>query len=134
MEGHFLAEFVADLGEQKFKAEPWFNPAGDCVHYKLANEAVVSERVDGVLSIYHSAVDGRVIGFQVKDVTALMRKHGLGVAVAMKEEGGQLVGVKYILLAAYDSERKTLRRREAYTKALDTAPAAKVKLAAATFE
>ena len=63
MEKHFLADMME--GTPTFKAEPWYNPHGDCISYKMADEAVVADRVDELLTVYNSAVDNRSIGFQL---------------------------------------------------------------------
>jgi hypothetical protein len=38
MEKHFLADMMAGEGQPEFRAEPWFNPYGDCITYKMADE------------------------------------------------------------------------------------------------
>ena len=70
MDQHFLADHVE--GSPGFKPEIWYNPYGDCIEYCLVNEATVADRIDGVITIYRSAVDKRPIGFQIKGVRALM--------------------------------------------------------------
>ncbi|MFP4056992.1 MAG: hypothetical protein ACLF0G_09000 [Candidatus Brocadiia bacterium] len=106
MAKHFLADYVE--GEPEFKAEPWYNECGDCLEYLCANEAVVADRVDGILTLYRSAEDNRVIGFQLKGVAALMRKYGSGqAAVAAKTNQGQVVSIMFLLLAAVKESRAT---------------------------
>lgn len=43
MEKHFLADMME--GEPTFKAEPWYNAYGDCVVYKMVDEAIVANRL-----------------------------------------------------------------------------------------
>jgi len=43
MEEHFLKDCVE--GEPKFSAEPQYNPDGDCIHYKMADEATYADRI-----------------------------------------------------------------------------------------
>lgn len=121
MEAHFLGDAVH--GEPGFRSEPWYNPHGDCIVCQLADEAVVAERVDELLTLYRSAIDNRVIGYQIKGVLALIREFGLdGLAVectADKEAGEvRYISIAALLLAAYDQGPRTVSRRSAYARGL----------------
>jgi len=122
MEKHFLADMMAAEGPSRFRAEPWYNPDGDCIIYKTADEAIVADRIDELLTVYNSAVDNRPIGFQIKGVHAIIRKFGLdGLAVTSQSDAA---GVKYIsiaalLLAAYEEGEPTLARRRAYAAVME---------------
>jgi hypothetical protein len=120
MEKHFLADVMS--GESEFRAAPWYNPYGDCIVYKLADEAVVANRVDELLTIYNSAVDDRPIGFQIKGVQAIIRKCGLdGLGVHSTGNGREVTGISVVavLLAAYEDGPRTLGRRMAYATAME---------------
>jgi hypothetical protein len=115
MEKHFLADVME--GPPRFEPRPWYNPEGDCLVYHAANEAVVADRIDEMLTIYRSAVDERPIGYQIKGVAALISKFGWdGLAVRSQTFGQELqkVSVAALLLAAYEDGPKTLGRRGAY--------------------
>ena len=83
MEKHFLADKME--GASEFRAEPWYNPYGDCIVYQMADEAVVADRVDELLTVYKSAVDDRPIGYQIKGVAAIIGKFGLDGLVVRAE-------------------------------------------------
>lgn len=122
MEKHFLESMMEGEEGPRFRAEPWYNPHGDCIVYQMADEAVVAERVDEVLTIYRSAVDGRPIGFQIKGVGAMVRRFGLdGLAFESESdaEGVRSVSVVALLLAAYEEGPRTLGRRRAYAAAME---------------
>ncbi|MDY7011708.1 MAG: hypothetical protein SVV80_13305 [Planctomycetota bacterium] len=122
MEKHFLDSFVE--GPQGFRAEPWYNPHGDCIIYQTADEAVVADRVDEILTVYRSAENNRPIGFQIKGVSAITRKFGLdGLAVKSETKGDEVrsISIFALLLAAYESRPPTLRRREAYAAIMEEA-------------
>jgi hypothetical protein len=122
MEKHFLADMMAGEGKPEFRAEPWYNPCGDCIVYKIADEAVVADRIDELLTVYHSAVDNRPIGFQIKGVKAIIRKLGLeGLAVASHQKAGAVkrISIAALLLAAYEEREPTLARRRAYAYAME---------------
>lgn len=119
MEKHFLADRME--GEPAFKAEPWYNPYGDCVVYKVADEAIVADRADELLTIYRSADDNRAIGFQIKGVAAIIRKFGFdGLAISSKanSQGVRSISVAMMLLAAYEEGPQTMGRRKAYAVAM----------------
>jgi hypothetical protein len=96
MEKHFLADVME--GAPTFRAEPWYNAYGDCIVYQMADEAIVADRIDELLTVYRSAVDDRPIGFQIKGVAGMVRKLGLdGLAVYSDADAR---GVKGISIAA----------------------------------
>lgn len=124
MEEHFLAHLMQ--GEPSFRAEPWYNPFGDCLVFKMTDEAAVADRVDELLTIYRSAIDNRPIGFQMKGVCAIIRKFGLdGLAVASEadQDGVRSVSIAVLLLAAYEERPPSLGRRKGYAAAIGHLPA-----------
>jgi len=136
MEKHFLAEMME--GTPSFKAEPWYNPYGDCIVFKIADEAVVAERVDELLTVYNSAVDNRPIGFQIKGVHGIIRRFGLeGLAVSPEADAKSVksISIMALLLAAYEEHAPTVGRRKGYAAAMQcpvkkhTIPAADLQVA-----
>jgi hypothetical protein len=122
MEKHFLDDMME--GTAAFEAKPWYNPHGDCIVYELANEAVVAERVDELLTVYNSANDDRPIGFQIKGVGAIVKKLGLdGLAVQSEADADGIcvksISIVALLLAAYEEGPRTLGRRKAYAAAME---------------
>jgi len=121
MEEHFLKDFVS--GPSGLPPEPWYNPDGDCIIYQTADEAVVADRLDEVVTIYRSAITGKALGYQIKGVAAIVKKFGLdGIAIETKEQGEELTefSLHALLLAAYEGGPKTIRRRRAYAEAFQT--------------
>jgi len=111
------------LGTKKprFNPRPWFNRFGDCIVYKLTNEATFAERVDDVLTIYRSLKTKRSVGFQIKDATALAAKHKanmIHVDVEGTDNEVTRVSVVCFLLAAYERGKHTPARRQAYAELL----------------
>lgn len=121
METHFLSESVKGLERSQAGSgvsRPWFNPHGDCIVYQTANEAVVAERVDDFLTIYRSANDGRPIGFELKEVLALIKALGYDtLRLSAEVKGDELVSVRALYLAAYERVRKSIRVRQGYAQA-----------------
>ncbi len=122
MEKHFLADKME--GTPTFTPEPWYNPDGDCIIYQLADEAVVAERVDELLTVYNSAIDDRPIGFQIKGVQAILNKFGydaLTIDSRTDVSGNSVksVSIVALLLAAYEEGPRTFKRRKGYAIAMD---------------
>ncbi|HPO14992.1 MAG TPA: hypothetical protein PLI09_16235 [Candidatus Hydrogenedentes bacterium] len=121
METHFLSESVAGLKRQdseSFNPMPWYNPNGDCIMYQTANEAVVAERIDEFLTIYRSAIDNRPIGFELKEVMALIQSFGYDtLSVHAELQGDKLISVRALYLAAYERTQKSIKGRHAYASA-----------------
>jgi len=123
MARHFLDD-VMD-GSPEFHAAPWYNPDGDCIVYQMANEAIVADRIDPVLTVYRSAIDRRPIGFQIKGVQAIIRKFGFdGLAVAAQSDDTTVrsISIVALLLAAYEQGPLTFARRLAYASAIQGGP------------
>ncbi len=129
---HFLAHLME--GEPTFRAEPWYNQQGDCLVYKMANEAAVADRIDELLTVYRSAEDNRPIGFQIKGVCAIIRRLGVdGLAVASEASSDcvKSISIVALLLAAYEERTPTLSRRIGYTAAMESGlPARKRSISA----
>ncbi len=117
MEKHFLSDVVK--GEPEFRQEAWYNPYGDCLIYQTANEAVVADRIDGVLTVYRSAVNNRPIGFQIKGVRAIVKEFDAkGISIRAEGLGDEIrkISVTLLLLAAYEQGPLTPERRQAYAE------------------
>ena len=119
-ERHFLADMIGS--QPTFSAKPWFNPDGDCLVYKMANEASIADRIDELLTIYRSAQDNRPIGFQIKGVGAIIGKFGIaGLAISSQSDAASMrsVSIAALLLAAYEDRPFTLGRRIGYAEAME---------------
>lgn len=116
MEKHFLDKYVE--GEQEFRAEPWYNPYGDCIEYQTVDEAVVADRIDEILTIYRSFLTQRPIGFKIKGIDAILIKFGYDGLAVMSEQNGttvKAISIYTLLLAAYEIAEPTIKRRNAYS-------------------
>ncbi|MCD4830745.1 MAG: hypothetical protein K8R02_02925 [Anaerohalosphaeraceae bacterium] len=104
-------------------AEPWYNRCGDCIVYKTVDVAVVSNRIDEVLTIYESLKTGDSIGFKIKGVNGIVSKFGYdGLMIKSKQKGiiVQSISVTALLLAAYETGPMNIKRRQAYAGVLSS--------------
>ena len=136
MEKSFLNDYTQKMKEKNItlgvdqdQIKPWYNTHGDCIEFQTRQEAIIGERVDNYLTIYRSAVDNEPIGFQIKDVIALIRKKGLkGLAYQAEFENTVILSVRILLLAAFEDSASTIAHREGYGLALEVTPSSKVEV------
>lgn len=81
--GEFLGRYVLENGPATFKKEPWYNDLGDSIEYHVIDEGYYSQVVDDHLTVYKSAIDDRIIGFQITGASAFMKK--LGISESLKK-------------------------------------------------
>lgn len=118
----YLAEHTSATGEHadQCASQLWYNRYGDCIEYQTEQVAIVADRIDNWLTIYRSAETNTPIGFQLKDVTALMKQFqasSYGVAWTTQEK--RLYSVSALLLAAIEAESPlTIQKRRGYQEAL----------------
>jgi len=121
MDTHFLDEYLeqCDLSKEHTSVgTPWYNAHGDCIVFQTADEAIVADRIDQFLTIYRWAVDHRPIGFQVKDVKALLDKHGRTLLqVRTDVSGDAIISVRTTLFAAFAALTADERRILGYAAA-----------------
>lgn len=123
---HFLDEHVEKLraaGElfpERKAGTLWYNRDGDCVVYLSVNEGVVADRIDEYLTLYHSAVDERVIGFQLKGIRAMMDEFDFELASVRAEierDEVRRVTMNMMLLRSLMTGPDTRQRLEGYAEA-----------------
>ncbi|MEW6684229.1 MAG: hypothetical protein AB1451_15135 [Nitrospirota bacterium] len=127
MEERPLKEHLAKLGPpspisaQERVPRPWFNPFGDCIEFQSESVAVVADRIDDFLTLYRSAENNEVIGFQLKDVTALLRDLGYqDLEVRWSMDDKRIVSLTALLLKAYGRSNLTIHRLSGYSQAIRT--------------
>ena len=124
----FLKKIMADskgsaFGSRKGDAEIWYNEEGDCLQFQLTHVAVVRNRIDDYLTVYRSAVDSAPIGFQLKDIKALIQKYSAGgIVVKAEVDKGKLISVTALLVNILADLGATIMRREGYSEALQSFP------------
>lgn len=92
---------------------------------------MAADRIDGLLTLYRSAIDGRVIGYEIKGVQALLRKFGWdGLAVECssddQENTVERISLAGLLLAAFSDGPSTIGRCSAYAQSFQDAAATSI--------
>ena len=64
----------ARLGSHKHVREPWYNPHENMIQFQTADVAVIAEYVNPYVSFYRSAIDNRIIGFEVREVKKILKE------------------------------------------------------------
>ncbi|HEX4124054.1 MAG TPA: hypothetical protein VHY37_04945 [Tepidisphaeraceae bacterium] len=81
-----VSEFFDEVGGgagPAFRAEPWYNRDGDCIHYHWRSDEFYGDRIDDKLTLYRSVETNDVVGCQIKGISALLKKFGdFGIAVS----------------------------------------------------
>ncbi len=136
MADHFLDEFVRNLESNPECSaiaceigKPWYNPYGDCVHFRTMPDAYIGDRIDEFLTIFRHHDDDRPIGFQLKGINSLISRleiDGIEIEVETNYEILKRVSMSALLFTAFQQPAKRIpsdkNRQKAYTEALTTAP------------
>lgn len=123
MEKQPLKDYLKQLKPQtlldKSAPRPWYNTYGDCIEFQTVDEAIVGDRIDDFLTIYRSAETDMAIGFQLKDIMALLEKFGCdGLHLKVEVDNDKLVSLAALLLQAYEELPRTIKRRSGYSEAI----------------
>ena len=66
----------------RFSASPWYNGAGDCIHYHWRQDEYYADWVDDKITVYRSIKTNEAVGLQIKGIVALIQKLGdFGVSI-----------------------------------------------------
>lgn len=117
----YLAEHPEPSGDEveKNAKQLWYNRYGDCIEYQTQQVAIVADRIDSRLTIYRSAETDKPIGFQLKDVTALMKKYQADLGVLWSTQAKNLISVTALFLVALEEDRPwSIKKRLGYQEAL----------------
>ena len=118
-----------DFGSKQDVLRIWYNKEGDCVQFKtMPNVATKRKRIDGYLTLYVSIEDGKTIGFQLKDIRALIEEHGdagiMDVQAGYTTEDKRLVSITAtaLILIALKKSTDFVNRISGYEDAIRTVP------------
>jgi hypothetical protein len=72
-------DFAARVLELAKPAEPfrptaYYDPDGDCIEFLASQDNFYAERIDSLVTVYHSQETGEIIGSLLKGVTTLCKR------------------------------------------------------------
>jgi len=113
-----LESFVNDvIGEAPLKASgvPWYNPAGDCIHYHWRDDEFYRDWMDDKLTVYRSHKNDEAVGCEIKGIHALLDKMGdFGISVNHKTGVPLAIFLFISHVAAAPSDEKIIAREKIY--------------------
>ncbi|HCN19767.1 MAG: hypothetical protein A2060_03650 [Planctomycetes bacterium GWA2_50_13] len=119
----------SDYGSKHGDIQIWYNEAGDCIQFKTTDHiATRGKRIDEYLTLYVAIEDEKPIGFQLKDVHALIKEYG--TAGMVEVEAGYISADKRLvsitattlILIAFNKRTDSKNRIHGYERALRTVP------------
>ena len=81
-----LAQYLEENRCDGFTSHPHYSASGDCVSYFVKDDRCFAERVDELVTVYHSMDTNELVGCKIKGVQRLLRTLGdFGVSVEEEE-------------------------------------------------
>lgn len=129
MEEKFIKQLKQDLNGSDFGSKQddlqiWYNKEGDCLQFKtIPNVATIGKRIDEYLTLYISIEDEKPIGFQLKDVRALIKDLGvdlMAVQAGYVSGDKSLVSITALMLKALVKMPESINRFSGYANAFRT--------------
>lgn len=69
-----VEDILSSIGERRFTPKPFHSPEADCLHFYFEDTRSNAVRIDCWLTIYKASDDGRIIGFKLKNIKALLSR------------------------------------------------------------
>lgn len=110
-----------DFGSKRNEPKFFYNEEGDCLQFQLMDMAITRDRIDDYLTVYRSYNDNKPVGFQIKDVRALINKHDLeafSISATVKNEEITMIALRLILKALIKNDASPINRIAGYSDAL----------------
>jgi hypothetical protein len=121
----------SDFGSKQDDVHLWYNEEGDCIQFKTTHVATIGKRVDEYLTLYISVENQKPIGFQLKDVQALLNAQNLDLMAVQVDYASldkSLVSVSMLIFEAYSKMPTTINRKFGYSEAIRTMVKDKVEI------
>lgn len=128
MEDTFLKQLKQDIegsefGSKQDELQLWYNQEGDCIQFITMHVATVGKRIDDFLTLYISVEDDKPIGFQLKDIHALINKNNvdlISVHADYTSSDKRLVSIEALMFKAFAKIPETINRISGYSEAFRT--------------
>lgn len=130
-----MAETVGDFfdrvvqgAQPEFRAAPWYNADGDCIHYHWRDDEFHAEWLDDKVTIYRSLTTGEAVGFEIKGVGALVKKLGeFGISLT-ECDGTPLALFMFVSQTTGSSNYPASERAELYRYLIEQVAKQKVEI------
>ncbi len=112
-----------EFGSGKDTAKIWYNSVGDCIQFKTDHVPSMRKRIDEYLTLYLTLEDQKPIGFQLKDVHALINKYEIDLFAVQAEytpADKKLISITTLILKAFSKMPANPNRISGYTDAFNT--------------
>ncbi|MCP4267700.1 MAG: hypothetical protein GY777_19395 [Candidatus Brocadiaceae bacterium] len=128
MEEGFITQLKEDIKGEDFGSKQddlnlWYNEEGDCIQFKTMHVATVGKRIDDFLTLYLSIEDNKPIGFQLKDIHALISKYDIDlitIQAGYESSDKRLVSISALLFKAFAEMNTSINRVAGYSEAFRT--------------
>jgi hypothetical protein len=128
MEDAFIKQLQQDTEGSEFgsgqdELQLWYNQEGDCIQFITMHVATIGKRIDEYLTLYVSIEDNKPIGFQLKDIHALINKYDMDVMAVQADYTSQdkrLVSIATLMLKTFAKMPETINRISGYSEAFRT--------------
>lgn len=128
MEEKFITQLKQDIegkdfGSRQDDLQLWYNEEGDCIQFKTMHVATIRKRIDEYLTLYISIEDNKPIGFQLKDIHALINEHKMDSIIVQADYSSsdkKLVSISMLIFEAFVKMPRTINRTSGYAEAFRT--------------
>jgi len=128
MEDVFIKQLQHDIegsefGSKQDELQLWYNQEGDCIQFITMHVATIRKRIDEHLTLYVSIEDDKPIGFQLKDIHALINKYNvdlMAVHADYTSSDKRLVSIAALMFKAFAKMPETINRISGYSEAFRT--------------
>ncbi len=104
--GETLTEFLKDRKFKGFESRPIYSADGDFISIYLSDEDSYAERIDDLLTVYHSVKTDALVGCKIKGVRRLLKTLGdFGVSVQNEDISVSLLFVAATLSSPEQRDR-----------------------------
>lgn len=113
----------ADFGSKQDNLQLWYNKEGDCIQFKtMQHVPVARRRIDEYLTLYISIENKKPIGFQLKDIHALIAEHGnlMTVQAGYTFTDKSVISITALILKAFVKMPESINRFSGYRDAFST--------------
>lgn len=128
MEDDFIKQLKQDIESDDFGSKQndiqlWYNGEGDCIQFLTIHDGTIRKRIDEHLTLYLSIEDEKPVGFQLKDIHALINKHDMDAMTVHADyapSDKRLVSIAALIFKAFAKTPTSINRVSGYSEAFRT--------------